>query len=130
MDDYRSKAEIFVTRFLDYVQVYDIKDFFNKSTQTMERSPGIQALITEAESVFPTRVISGKTVTDAIDAEVVEELINTSPNVIDSREVFSRKIKDAGAARGLLERVIAGDMEAIELAKEFIKAENGEKEFQ
>lgn len=127
MTDYRSEAEKFVTAFIDYVNKYDIQDFFNKKTQKMETSPGVAKLIQQAQEVFPERIgIEG---TKNLSKNQVTEAIQSSDNVVDRRDEFSRKIQANGAARGLLERVLAGDEEARHLAHELIAADNGEKEF-
>lgn len=128
MTDFRSEAEKFVTSFLDYVETHDILDHFDRRTQKMERSPGVQALIAEAQTVFPPRVDDGKKATDNLPQEKIEILVE-SPNVIDRRDVFSARIQKNGAARGLLERVLNGDQEAVNLAAELIAADRGEKEF-
>lgn len=129
MTDYRSEAEKFVTEFLDYMSRYDILDEFDKSAQKMVRSAGVNALYTKAQSIFPPRVPIGKVETDKLSEEVLEQLVTESPNVIDRRDVFSRKISDAGSARGLLAGVLEGNPDAVILAQEFLKAERGEKEF-
>lgn len=129
MTDYRSKAEIFVTSFLDYVEKHDILDEFDKRTQKMVRSPGVEALVKEASQVFPARVKIGKKETDKLTPEQIDVAVTESPNVLDRRDVFSRKIQSNGAARGLLERVMEGDTEAMALAAEFLQAEKGEKQF-
>lgn len=129
MTEYRSAAESFVIEFLRYVQKHDILDEFNKRTQKMERSPGIAAIIKQAQSVFPPEVEDGKKETDKLTKEQVDEAIEASPDVLDTRELFGRKIAENGAARGLLEKVLAGDVAAIEQANEFLQAERGEKKF-
>lgn len=127
--DYRSEAEKFVTAFLDYVYKYDIQDEFDKKTQKMIRSPGVEALVKQAESVFPARADDGKTETDKLSKEEVDAVIENNSVVVDRRDVFSRKIQENGASQGLLRRVLQGDQEAIGLALELVKADDGEKEF-
>lgn len=126
MSDHRSAAEQFVTAFIDYVDKYDIKDELNKRKNIMERSPGIESLIKQANAVFPERL--GQEGNDAVTD--IDAAIAASPKiVIDTRKMFARKIQQNGAARGLLERVLAGDENAKSLATEFIAAERGEKDF-
>ena len=125
--DYRSASEKFVTEFLDYVEKYDIFDEFDKRTQKMARSAGVDALIKKASGVFPPRVKVGQ-----IENALVKDMdvtIEGAKNILDKRDVFARKIRDNGAARGLLEKVMTGDEKAIALAYEFLRAEKGEKEF-
>lgn len=129
-DDYRSKAEIFVTEFLDYVTQHDILDEFDKRTQKMVRSAGVEKLVKMASEIFPPRVKRGKLETDKLSEQEISDAINGAPNVVvDRRDVFSRKVQANGAARGLLAAVLAGDMDAIELSKEFLAADAGEKNF-
>jgi hypothetical protein len=65
-DDYRSKAEIFVTTFLDYITQHDILDEFDKRTQKMVRSEGVENLVKMASEIFPPRVRVGKVETDKL----------------------------------------------------------------
>jgi hypothetical protein len=129
MTDYRSKAELFVTEFLDYINKHDILDHFDKKTQKMIRSAGVEALIRQASDVFPPRVAIGKAETDKLTSEQVSNSIEESENVLDRRDAFSRKIQTNGGAKGLLERILEGDVTAIPLARELIDADNGDKEF-
>lgn len=127
MTDFRSAAEIFVTQFIDYVEKHDIKDEFNKRTQKMERSPGVEALIRDAKKVFPERI--GTEGTDKLSQDEIAEAIEASPNVIDTQEMFGRKIQMNGGVRQMLRGVLEGDSEATFAALEFIRAEDGLKEF-
>ena len=129
MSDYRSSAEIFVTAFLDHVRRHDILDEFDKRIQKMVRSEEIEALVKMASDVFPPRVKEGKKETDKLTEEQVSVAIANSPNLLDRRDVFARKIQTNGAAQGLLEQVLKGDPIAKELAQEFIRAIHGEKQF-
>lgn len=128
MSDYRSESEKFVTEFLDYVYKYDIQDEFNKRTQKMERSAGVTKLISHAESIFPARSKGGRQ-----KIENIEEVIAEAKNVVDRRDVFARKIQQNGAARGLLEKLVRcppeQTLEVLQLAEEFLQAEEGKKEF-
>jgi hypothetical protein len=129
-DDYRSKAEIFVTTFLDYITQHDILDEFDKRTQKMVRSEGVENLVKMASEIFPPRVRVGKVETDKLSQEELDKAVaESSEVVVDRRDVFSRKIQANGAARGLLARVLAGDSEAIELGRELVAADAGEKTF-
>ena len=58
-----------------------------------------------------------------------KEAIESSVNVLDTREMFSRKVQQNGGLRRLLREVIGGDNKAFEEAVEFFKAEDGKKEF-
>jgi hypothetical protein len=127
LTDYRSAAEKFVTEFLDYVEKYDILDEFDKRTQKMIRSAGMVKLINQAATVFPPRVKIGKIETDGIVD--MDATILASNNVLDRRDIFSKKIQTNGGARGLLERILEGDVTAIPLARELLEADKGEKEF-
>ncbi|RZK44828.1 MAG: hypothetical protein EOO61_02335 [Hymenobacter sp.] len=128
MTDFRSKSEEFVSKFLDYIYKYDIKDNFNNQTQKMERSAGVEKLIAQAQAVYP-RADNGQVENSKLAVEQMEEAIEKSSNVLDLREEFARKIAANGSARGLLEKVLSGDEAAKLEAIEFIKAERGEKEF-
>ena len=127
MTDYRSAAEIFVTAFLDYMYKEDILDEFDKKTQKMVRSAGVQKLLDDAEAIFSPR--AGKAETDKLTPEQITEAVEASPNVINLQNVFARKIQQNGGARELLARVLVGDPEAIILGKELIAANEGEKNF-
>ena len=129
MSDHRSLAEKFVTEFLDYVEKYDIFDEFDKRSQKMVRSAGVDALIKKAASVFPGRVKIGQLENDAISKVTKSIIIEEAPNIIDRRDLFSRKVQENGSARGLLEKVLLGDKKAIILARELVDADNGKKEF-
>jgi hypothetical protein len=127
---FRSAAEEFVTQFIDYVDKYDILDELNKRTNKMERSPGVEKLIRDAKKVFPER--KPKTAGAEMTALSEEErmlAIAASANVVDTREMFSRKIQENGGVREMLRRLLDGDDAAREEAREFFKAENGRKEF-
>jgi hypothetical protein len=122
--EHRSKAEIFVTEFIDYVNRYDILDEFNKKTQKMERSSGVESLIMKAKEVFPERTLGPSTVPE----EEVTKIISEASHVLDRRDHFALKIQANRGAQGLLEDVLAG--KNMEIAQEFIKALKGEKEFE
>lgn len=125
MSDYRSDAEKFVTDFIDYVQQHDILDQLNKRTQKMERSPGVDALVKQAMAVFPERI--GDAGNKKLTPKQMDAAIAAAPNVEDMRAVFARKVQANGSARGLLEKVLAGDDEARELAEKLIRADKGEE---
>ncbi len=125
MTDYRSDAERFVTEFIDYVNKHDIKDYFNKQTQRMERSPGVEMLIKKARSIFPERQAGPHKLTD----EQLDEAIAAAPNVVDTRAQFSAKVAANGGLRGLVMALGTGDEEALHNLVEFVKAEQGIKEF-
>lgn len=131
MSNFRSDAERFVTEFLDYVYKYDIRDQLNKQTQRMERSPGVETLVKMAQAVFPERKPGGKSAQEMRDLSEIErnEAILASANVIDTRAQFSAKIAANGGLRGLVMAVGDGSQEAIDDLVEFVKAENGLKEF-
>lgn len=130
MTEFRSAAEDFTTKFLDYVQTYDILDEFNKQTQKMQRSAGVEKLIKHAQSVFPPRVADGQKENEKLTEEQVQEAASRDNVVVlERREDFGRRIAANGGARGLLEKVLAGDPEAIAQAVDFVAAEKGEKEF-
>jgi hypothetical protein len=128
MTDYRSEAEKFVTDFLDYVYEHDILDKLNKQTQRMERSPGVQALVKQAEAVFPSRIKRGQEAPALTDSER-QEAIESASNVVDTREMFSKKMQQNGGARKLLRALYNGEEGAPEAVKEFLAAEDGTKEF-
>ncbi len=131
MSNFRSDAEKFVTEFLDYVNRYDILDHLNKQTQRMERSAGVHALVKQAEKVFPERKPQGESAEAMrnLTDEQRNEAIGSSPNVVDTRAMFAAKVLENGGTRGLLRAVLTGNQEALEDAKEFIKAVDGEKDF-
>lgn len=128
MSDYRSEAEKFVTAFLDYVYEYDILDQLNKRTQKMERSPGVQSLVKMAESVFPARIKKGEP-TPEIAPEDADAAIKASPNVIDTREMFSRRVQESGGVRSMLRSLYYDEPGAADKVREFLEAEDGTKEF-
>lgn len=128
MTDYRSAAEQFVTEFLDYVYQYDIRDKLNMQTNKMERSPGVAKLIQKAEAVFPPRIKRGEEA-PTLTAEQIDEAVKTSPNVVDTREEFSRRVAKNGGTHALLRALYKGEPDAIERVKEFFAAEDGEITF-
>ena len=131
MSEFRSAAEIFLARFLDYVYKHDIKDEFNKRTQKMERSPGVATLIKEAEQASPRAAdgADGKQRTDALTTQQVDEAMKATPNVIDRREDFGRRIQLNGGTRKLLQELFDGEPGARVRVEEFLSAENGIKKF-
>jgi hypothetical protein len=88
----------------------------------------VEKLILQAQAVFP-RADNGKTETDKLTEEQVDEAVESSENVIDTREMFARKVAENGGVRTMLRGLFEGDPEARERAAEFLAAEDGEKEF-
>lgn len=129
MSEYRSAAEQFVTEFLDYVEKYDIKDELNKRKNIMERSPGVEALIKKAQAIFPPRVDVGKVETDKLTEAQVDEAIATSPNVIDTRARFAKRVAANGGTHALLRQLYADEPGAREAVEAFLNAEDGKMEF-
>jgi hypothetical protein len=129
MTDYRSEAEKFVTEFLDYIQEVDILDHLDKRTNKMVRSPGVEKLIRSAKAVFPARADNGKVETDKLDPAAMNEAIITTSNVIDTREMFARKVQKNGGVRSLLRSLYRDEPGAADAVAEFLAAEDGEKEF-
>ena len=128
MTDYRSEAEKFVTDFIDYVNQHNILDQFNKRTQKMERSPGVDALVKQAMSIFPDRQ-KGPT---KLSNPELDEAIKAAPNVVDTRSMFARRTQENGGVRAMLRAIVEGSPdadEAVERAKEFFAAEDGTKKF-
>ena len=124
------RALQFVVDFIKYYEKEDIKDFFDKAKNKMLTSPGVLALVAEARDILPARVEDGRLEVAKLSTEDLDKAITLSENVIDTREMFGRKVQANGSARGLLEKVLAGDEAAILQATEFVKAERGEKEFE
>ena len=129
MSDYRSDAEKFVTDFLDYVHNHDILDHFDKRTQKMIRSAGVEALIKQAKAVFPPRADDGKAETDKLTEDQRDEAIKNSSNVVDTREMFAARVQKNGGVRRILRELMDGNPQALKDAEEFFAAEDGEKEF-
>ena len=131
MTDYRSDAERFITEFLDYVYKYDIRDQLNKQTQRMERSPGVETLVKMAQSIFPERKPGGKSAEEMRNLSDAERntAILASPNVVDTRAMFSAKIAANGGLHGLVMAVGDNVPGALEDLVEYVKAEKGLKEF-
>lgn len=128
MTDYRSKAEIFATDFLNYIYEYDILDELDKRTNKMVRSAGVQNLVKQAEAIFPPRIKEGETAPELTD-EQRSEAIAAAPNVVDTREMFARRVAKNGGTHALLRQLYADAPGAREAVKEFFEAEDGEKEF-
>lgn len=124
----RSDAEKFVTRFLDYVYKYDILDDFDVKNQKRVRSPGVQALIEQAEKVFPPRK-KGVVAADEM-AELTEEqrseAIEASEDVVDMRAEFAKRTARNGGLRAILRQIMAGDPEGYTRAAEFLGLEDKE----
>jgi hypothetical protein len=131
MNDMRSEAEKFVSEFLDYVEEYDILDYYNKQRQKMQRSAGIETLIKRAKTVFPERKPDGESakLMAELNQEERDKAIEASSVVIDTREMFSRRVAKNGGVRRMLREVIQGNPIALAEAMEFFAAEDGEKEF-
>lgn len=124
------RAVQFVADFIKYYEAYDIQDLLDKKLNKMVTSPGVLRLVADARDILPARADDGNAANLALSAKEIDEAIEEAHNVIDTREMFSRKVQANGSARGLLEKVLKGDVEAIAQAQEFVKAENGEKEFE
>ena len=130
MSEFRSAAEQFVTDFLDYMYKEDILDHFNNKTQKMERSAGVEALVKQAQRVFPARADDGKKETDKLTPEQIEQAVKGSPEtVIDTREMFARKIQKNGGTRALLRGLYNNEPGVADKVREFFEAEDGDKEF-
>jgi hypothetical protein len=129
MTEFREAAERFVSDFLDYIYKADIKDDYNKRTQTMERSPGVEALIKQAEAVFPARVKDGQKANAQLTDEQRETAMQATPNIVDTREMFSRRVQKNGGTQKLLRDLYEGRPGASDAVKEFFDAEDGKTKF-
>jgi len=131
-EDHRSAAERFVSKFLDYIYKTDIEDYFNKTTQKMERSAGVDALVKQAEAVFPGRPLNGKSAqaeNEKLSEADKDAAIAASPGVVDTREMFARRVAKNGGTHKLLRDLFDGKSDAHDRVAEFLAAEDGEKEF-
>jgi hypothetical protein len=128
MSDIREQALQFVADFIAYYEEYDILDKFDARRNKQVTSDGVLGLVKQARSIIP-RAEDGQIENSKLTADQVDEAVQNSPKIIDTREMFARKVQDNGSARGLLEQVLSGDQAAILLATEFVRAEKGEKEF-
>jgi hypothetical protein len=128
MSDIREDALQFVANFIAYYEDHDILDKFDSKRNKQTTSDGVLALVKQARSILP-RAEDGQIENSKLTATQIDESIQLSANIVDTREMFSRKVQDNGSARGLLEQVLSGDQASILLATEFIRAQKGEKEF-
>jgi len=129
MGEFRAAAEKFVSDFLDYIYKADIKDSFNKRTQEMERSPGVQALIKQAESVFPPRAKDGRKETDKLSEDDRNAAVEAAANVVDTREMFSRRVAKNGGTQRLLRDLYEDKPGAQQAVQAFFDAEDGVTKF-
>jgi hypothetical protein len=104
----------FIRDFLNYVNKEGIYDKFDKESQQMVTSPGVEALIKAAEACLPKKLGKGEAARLMRDLSEEERdmLIKNSEEerVIDLRETFRKKIALNGGAQGIVKRLV----EAIE----------------
>lgn len=124
------RAVRFVVDFLKYYEKEDILDLLDKRLNKMVTSPGVLQLVADARDILPPRADDGQIENAKLSQKELDDAVTKSENVIDTREMFSRKVQANGSARGLLEKVLNREGPAIELAREFLKAERGEKDFE
>jgi hypothetical protein len=128
-----SKPIDFVRDFLNYVEKVGIFDEFDKESQKMITSAGVQSLIQEARSCLPEKlkpVQAANRMRDLNEAER-DALIQSSEKerVIDMRKEFQKKMSENGGAMGIVERLVEtvensdmGDItEILQDAKALIK---------
>jgi hypothetical protein len=108
----------FVRDFLNYVEKEGVYDHFDRDSQKMVTSPGVQVLIKDARSYLPPK-LKGKqaaTLMRDLPDEMREKLIEKSDRerVVDLRTAFARKQAENGGARGVLERLVASVNEGFD----------------
>jgi len=120
---------------IDLVELFDskqgINDHFNKVKNRMEPSEDIQRIIANARRLIPEKM---KPAEAARAMEVIEnrdDLINSSPNVVNMRAEFSKRVALNAGARGILAALVTDPQseENWTMAQTFINAEIGEETF-
>lgn len=131
----------FIRDFLNYVNKEGIYDKFDKDTQQMVTSPGVEALIKEAQSYLPKKLGKGEAakLMRNLSDEEREKLIAAAEDdrVIDLRKTFQRKMSENGGAQGIVTQLVealeSGDNslvgEAIENAQNLVKGLKNPEEF-
>ena len=130
MSEFETGGREFAIDFLNYYDKYGINDEFDKRTQKMVPSAGVLALVKQAKSIFPERAAGEqKKLNDSLTKEQVDEAIASDSNVLDTREMFAKRVARNGGTHALLRALYKGEPGASEAVLEFLQAEDGEKEF-
>lgn len=100
----------FIRDFLIYVNKEGIYDKFDKDTQKMVTSPGVEALIKEAESYLPKK-LKGRAAANLmrdLNEDEREVLIQSAEEgrIIDLRRQFQEKMSVNRGAQGIVERLV------------------------
>ena len=116
MDKY--DAMDFVASFLAFVNTNGIYDEFDKESNKMITSSGVQALIEQAKTLLPEMKggQTSKMMRELTDDERERAIVGNN-RVIDMRAEFAKRI----AANGGRQRLMSGFVEAMELG-DFEKA--------
>lgn len=127
----------FIHNFISYANSEGIYDEYDKDSNKMKTSAGMQALINSAKEFFPELP---KGATAALMRNLTEDernkAIEGTPKVIDMRAEFAKKMSANEGARGLVTQLAEASktndvMEMariITMAQTFTEYENGEKE--
>lgn len=100
----------FVRDFLNYVEKVGIFDEFDRDTQKMVTSSGVQSLIKEAQTCLPEKLKprqAAQRMRDLNDAER-EQLIKEAEDgrILDMRKTFQDKMSKNGGAQGIIARLV------------------------
>lgn len=100
----------FIHMFLKYVDSQGIYDEFDKDSQKMVTSAGVQALIKEAATYVPAKLKplqAANAMRDLTDAER-DKLIQDSDQerIVDLRRGFQLRMSENKGAQGIVERLV------------------------
>lgn len=125
----------FIRDFLKYVDKVGIFDEYDKDTNKMKTSSGVEALIKQARQLMPEELSgreAGLRMTELSEAHRDALIKAAGPRVVDLRTEFAKKMAMNGGAHKLLtdivEAVHCGDdiNELIETADTFVHANEDE----
>lgn len=129
------KSMEFIASFIKYFDKEGIYDSYDKDSNTMVTSPGVQKLIEEARLFFPDMKNgrSAKAMRELTEEERDRAVVGND-KIVDCRKLFARKIAANNGRRGLLTQVLeaaeAQDMVRLAELKETVQTlenyENGE----
>jgi len=100
----------FIRDFLNYVEKVGIFDEYDRDTNKMKTSAGVEALIKEARSYLPPKLkgIEAAAKMRDLDPDMRDQLIqqDEEKRIIDMRTEFARRQAENGGAQGLLKRLV------------------------
>lgn len=100
----------FVRDFIRYVDSHGIYDEFDRDTQKMVTSVGVQSLIKDAHNCLPEKLKpreAAARMRDLSEAERDKLLEDADKErVVDMRKHFQKKMSENGGAQGIIQRLV------------------------